>query len=182
MAFADRVVTEYKKFMFLAVVAGHTVSPSVEVDQAWHLHLVYMQSYWREFCGEVLQQPVHHGPTKGGQQEQDKFVDLYERTKQSYQAFFGESPPQDIWPSSKIRFDTANGSKWISSKNYWIIRKPNFSKLFTPEAFPIAVGAAIPLLVAWSPYELSGKYFLLFYAIVALLGAIVALVLQGVSA
>lgn len=168
--------------MFLAVVAGHTVSPSVEVDQAWHLHLVYMQSYWREFCGEVLQQPVHHGPTKGGQQEQDKFVDLYERTKQSYQAFFGESPPQDIWPSSKIRFDTANGSKWISSKNYWIIRKPNFSKLFTPEAFPIAVGAAIPLLVAWSPYELSGKYFLLFYAIVALLGAIVALVLQGVSA
>ena len=47
--------------MFLAVVAGHTVSPSVEVDQAWHLHLVYMQSYWREFCGEVLQQPVHHG-------------------------------------------------------------------------------------------------------------------------
>ena len=87
-----------------------------------------------------------------------------------------------IWPSSKIRFDTANGSKWISSKNYWIIRKPNFSKLFTPEAFPIAVGAAIPLLVAWSPYELSGKYFLLFYAIVALLGAIVALVLQGGSA
>ena len=135
LAFADRVVTEYKKFMFLAVVAGHTVSPSVEVDQAWHLHLVYMQSYWREFCGEVLQQPVHHGPTKGGQQEQDKFVDLYERTKQSYQAFFGESPPQDIWPSSKIRFDTANGSKWISSKNYWIIRKPNFSKLFTPVSY-----------------------------------------------
>jgi hypothetical protein len=39
--FAERVVAEYRRFAFLAVAAGHPVSPSDAVDQAWHLHLLY---------------------------------------------------------------------------------------------------------------------------------------------
>src|SRR5688572_3649708 len=66
LKYARRVVEEYKKFMFLAVAAGHPVTPSEQIDQAWHLHLVYTHSYWEEFCGAVLGQPIHHGPTKGG--------------------------------------------------------------------------------------------------------------------
>ena len=62
--FAKRVVEEYKRFMFLAVATGHPVTPSEQVDQAWHLHLVYTGSYWKDFCGNVLGQPVHHGPTQ----------------------------------------------------------------------------------------------------------------------
>src|SRR5581483_11477810 len=46
--FARRVVEEYKRFAFLAMAAGHPVSPSDQVDQAWHLHLIYTQSYWDE--------------------------------------------------------------------------------------------------------------------------------------
>ena len=38
---AERVVGEYKRFCFLAATAGHTVTPSDAVDQAWHLHLTY---------------------------------------------------------------------------------------------------------------------------------------------
>ncbi|MEK6230809.1 MAG: hypothetical protein N2A42_03075 [Luteolibacter sp.] len=34
-------MTEYKRFVALAMLAGHPVTPSEEVDQAWHLHLVY---------------------------------------------------------------------------------------------------------------------------------------------
>lgn len=44
--FAERVIDEYRKFAFLAVAAGHPVSPPDAVDQAWHLHLVYTRSYW----------------------------------------------------------------------------------------------------------------------------------------
>ena len=44
--FAARVVTEYRRFVFLAVAVGHPVSPSDQVDQVWHLHLLYTESYW----------------------------------------------------------------------------------------------------------------------------------------
>jgi hypothetical protein len=38
-------IAEYLKFVFLAVVAGHPVTPSEQVDRVWHLHLTYTQSY-----------------------------------------------------------------------------------------------------------------------------------------
>ena len=38
---AERAIREYKRFMFLGCVAGHPVSPSEDVDQVWHLNLVY---------------------------------------------------------------------------------------------------------------------------------------------
>ena len=100
---ADRAIEEYKRFMFLAVVAGHPVTPSDQVDQVWHLHLLYTRSYWDRFCGEVLGRPVHHGPTKGGTQESSKFEQWYERTLASYRTVFGE-PPSDLWPPPEMRF------------------------------------------------------------------------------
>src|SRR5262245_51302236 len=71
--YTRRVVEEYKRFALLAVVAGHPVTPSDAVDQAWHLHLVYTRSYWDEFCGTVLGRPLHHGPTRGGSAESAKY-------------------------------------------------------------------------------------------------------------
>lgn len=181
LAFATRVVEEYKRFMFLAVACDHVVSPSDEVDQAWHLHLVYTQSYWDEFCGDLLQKPIHHGPTRGGKVESDKFEDLYERTKQSYRNKFGEQPPTDIWPSSEIRFDREDRKHWVSSKNYWLIRKPDFSKLISGEALPVLFAATIPAtLFAWSPFDLNGPAFLVFYGVAAVFVAIAAMILQRI--
>ena len=45
-ALAQRVALEYKRFAFLCVAAGHPCTPSEQVDQAWHLHLIYTRSYW----------------------------------------------------------------------------------------------------------------------------------------
>ena len=59
--FAGRVVTEYKRFVVLAMLAGHPVTPSEEVDQVWHLHLVYTRSYWQGLCRDVLGRELHHG-------------------------------------------------------------------------------------------------------------------------
>ena len=75
--FAERVVEEYRRFAFLAKTAGHPVTPSDEVDQMWHLHLTYTRSYWDDFCGRVLEAPLHHDPTQGGRAEGEKFDDWY---------------------------------------------------------------------------------------------------------
>ncbi|MEG3438688.1 TIGR04222 domain-containing membrane protein [Pannus brasiliensis CCIBt3594] len=121
--YTERAIGEYKKFTFLAMVAGHIVSPSEQVDRVWHLHLTYTRSYWEEFCRDVLQQPLHHEPTRGGESERVKFHDLYDRTLESYERFFGEVPPPDIWPPAKIRFGKDLHFVWINTRENWILPK-----------------------------------------------------------
>jgi hypothetical protein len=126
--FAERVVREYRRFVFLAMEAGHPVTPSDEVDQAWHLHLVYTESYWDDFCGGILGRRLHHGPTRGGKREGDKFNDWYARTLESYRAYFGE-PPADIWPASAIRFGSAPFFRRVNGRANWIISKRRVNRL-----------------------------------------------------
>ena len=102
-AFADRVLDAYRRFAFLAVTAGHSVTPSDAVDQAWHLHLTYSRDYWERFCPDVLGLPLHHDPTEGGEAQRHHFFDQYARTLRSYAEVFGEEAPADIWPSAKQR-------------------------------------------------------------------------------
>ncbi|WP_428628757.1 glycine-rich domain-containing protein [Sphingopyxis sp.] len=100
---AARVMHEYRRFLFLAIVAGHPVTPSDAVDQAWHLHLTYSRDYWDRLCGKVLGQPFHHGPTAGGDQELHRYFAQYADTLASYERWFGAPPPADIWPSAHRR-------------------------------------------------------------------------------
>ena len=118
-----RTIEEYKKFMFLICVGGHPLTPSDQVDQVWHLHLLYTHSYWKEFCATVLKREVHHGPTKGGKQYVYKFNDWYTKTRQTYTAILGESPPADIWPANEKRFREINYQR-INVDQNWIIKKP----------------------------------------------------------
>jgi hypothetical protein len=126
--FAGRVVTEYKRFVALAMLAGHPVTPSVEVDQAWHLHLVYTRSYWHGLCRDVLGRDLHHGPTAGGTEENAKFGKWYQQTVDSYLRFFGHAPPTDIWPSPKKRFANASALRWVDSSAFWLVPKPYFMR------------------------------------------------------
>ena len=82
--------------MYLSVVAGHPVTPSLVVDEVWHLHLIYTRSYWDEFCLGLLGKLVHHDPGSGESEEKAHFFDQYARTLQSYRLHIGE-PPQEIW-------------------------------------------------------------------------------------
>src|SRR5262245_6426236 len=104
IGYARRVAEEYKRFILLPVAAGHPVSPSDQVDQAWHLHITYTRSYGERFCRDVLGKPLHHEPTRGGLDEGKKFAAWYEKTLLSYRAFFGQEPPGDIWPGIRTRF------------------------------------------------------------------------------
>ncbi|MEM9483415.1 MAG: hypothetical protein AAGA83_06955 [Cyanobacteria bacterium P01_F01_bin.116] len=127
VAYTRRVIEEYKKFAFLAVVAGHPVTPSDQVDQVWHLHLTYTRSYWETFCLQILQTPLHHEPTQGGETEDNKFNDWYGRTLASYQQFFNAAPPVDIWPTPADRFSPNLEFVRINLQHSWLLPKPTFN-------------------------------------------------------
>lgn len=129
IGYTARVVTEYRRFTFLAVEAGHPVTPSDQVDQVWHLHILYTRSYWDRFCKQVLRTPLHHGPTKGGDSERSKFTDWYSKTKESYRRFFGEELPVDIWPNADTRFGEDIHYERVNTKRAWVIPKRWFRRV-----------------------------------------------------
>ena len=102
--FAARVVEEYRRFCFLAIAGGREVTPSDEVDQAWHLHILYTEHYWGPWT-DALGTSLHHGPTKGGASESSRYWENYKATLALYREAFGEEPPTDIWPAPEDRFD-----------------------------------------------------------------------------
>lgn len=141
--YAARVMEEYRRFLFLGQVAGHPVTPSDEVDQAWHLHLTYTRSYWDDLCGDVLGRPFHHGPTIGGPAEAAKFDDWYARTRASYAAWFGHAPPLDIWPDADVRFGDAPHFVRVNTKRQWVVAKPRPRVVVGRTG--LAVGASVAL-------------------------------------
>ena len=128
-AFARRVVDEYRRFLFLALRAGHPVTPSDEIDQAWHLHLVYTRSYWEELCRDILGRPLHHGPTRGGAAEDDRFEHQYAQTQASYAQWFGHEPPADIWPPAAVRFAPRARFARVNTAAYWMLPKQRVSRV-----------------------------------------------------
>lgn len=169
-AYAQRVITEYKRFAFLAIAAGHPVSPSEDVDQAWHLHLTYSENYWKVFCPEILGQPFHHHPTKGGKTEHEKFKDWYARTLKSYQDIFNEPPPADIWPSPEARKKEKHDFTRVDRARNWVIPKP---RLRVKPAYAATLGlSAVAVLCSGAMlaqgvnvFDWRGPDFLAFYVL-----------------
>jgi hypothetical protein len=122
------VIAEYKKFILLMCVADHSLTPSDQVDQCWHLHLLYTRSYWIDLCQNLIGKQIHHGPTKGGNTEKDKFEDWYEKTLGLYVQIFNQQPPTSIWPASDVRFSDIHFSR-VNIRTNWVIAKPKFLAL-----------------------------------------------------
>lgn len=187
-AFARRVFEEYKRFLYLACVAGHKVTPSDEVDQAWHLHLVYTESYWKQLCDEVLGRPLHHGPTKGGAAEGAKFEDWYGKTLASYERLFDQKPPRDIWPPSHVRFTDARRFKRVDTGRHVLVPRALFTAGVVMMggagalAASLAMGAAPTPPAGNAPIEtpegLSIAWMIAIVAVVGVLG-LIRVILRG---
>lgn len=152
--FARRVVTEYLRFAYLSRLGEGIVTPSDEVDQAWHLHLTYTKHYWGTMRA-ALGGPLHHMPTRGGPEQELRFRQAYARTLRLYRSEFGE-PPRDIWPQEDIRFGKAPGFVRVNAQDVWIIRKPQWPNRIAglarrfgkaPAAVHCALLAAMSLLL-----------------------------------
>jgi uncharacterized protein (TIGR04222 family) len=194
--YTDRAIREYKRFAFLAVVAGHPVSPSDQVDQVWHLHLTYTRSYWQEFCDEILNLPLHHEPTQGGSAERAKHRDWYRTTLESYQRIFGEAAPADLWPATAVRFGPASQFARLNTQQNWILPKPQWVQDFSWNKLRPSVPQWHPraLMMVWlclglstvmvgcqgslNPLDMKGPDFLGFYIWLNLMVVGMALVLR----
>jgi uncharacterized protein (TIGR04222 family) len=162
-AYADRVIAEYKRFVFLAVTSGKPVCPSEDVDAAWHLHLTYTRSYWKRFCDGVLGRPLHHEPTKGGPAEAEKHLAMYAETLAAYRAAFGHEAPADVWTPARERFGDDLRHRAVNTARNWVIPKAPVKR-----AAQLAVlFAALTLFLpgcngALNPFALQGTDFLYF--------------------
>lgn len=166
---AVRVVDEYRRFVFLAMTAGESVTPSEDVDQAWHLHLAYTHDYWEAFCGDVLRAPLHHGPTRGGGAEATRYDLQYRRTLAAYAAAFDAPPPADIWPAPDRRFGTDLAWRRVNVASNWVVPKPRWLRGRARRATSLAGLAAVPLLAAGipNPLDLTGPPFLALFMALA---------------
>ncbi|MDQ0592274.1 hypothetical protein QFZ37_000643 [Chryseobacterium ginsenosidimutans] len=99
--FTAKAIDEYKKFVYLCCILPNGASPSEIVDKVWHMHLIYTQNYWEEFCPNILQQKLHHLPSKGGLNEIEKHENWFLDTLKSYKEIFQEKAPEDIWLNKK---------------------------------------------------------------------------------
>jgi uncharacterized protein (TIGR04222 family) len=188
--YADRVLQEYRRFCFLACVCETPVTPSDQVDQVWHLHLLYTQDYWGPFTEKVLRRPLHHGPTRGGPAEGRRYDDQYTHTRHAYLRWFGEHPPPDIWPSATERF--SRDVRWlrVNRDDHWLLPKPGRTGTAAVlRGLALLLGFVVLALVAGdlqaadlrprtldsaggNPYALAAGPFLWFYGFTCL--AIVA--------
>jgi len=146
LSFAEQVIVEYKKFLFLIATGNQEFTPSDQVDQVWHLHLTYTRSYWNELCGDVLGFSLHHGPTQGGQEQGNKFRQQYSETLAAYRNMFGE-PPSNVWPSVEQRFANADQFIRINRVQLWLINKPSAKSVQW-----MTIGVSSLLLAACSTY------------------------------
>lgn len=140
---ADRVIEEYKRFCFLAVTAEHPVTPSDQVDQAWHLHLTYTRDYWERFCPQVLGRSLHHGPTAGGRAEGQRYFIQYAETLRSYERVFG-TPPADLWPDAGRRLLEDHKARRVHPRDAYILPKRRF------RIASLLIFAALSLLALWA--------------------------------
>ena len=120
---AERAIQEYKRFAYLCAHSPTPCTPSMEVDQVWHMHMTYTHDYWGRFCPDLLGYQLHHGPTEGGDDEEEKHVEQYENTLVYYERVFGRPPPGDLWPSTGERFSSFPHLQWVNLSEHSITPK-----------------------------------------------------------
>ncbi|VTT97410.1 Uncharacterized protein OS=Pirellula staleyi (strain ATCC 27377 / DSM 6068 / ICPB 4128) GN=Psta_4308 PE=4 SV=1 [Gemmataceae bacterium] len=170
---ADRVVGEYKRFVFLAMTSDTPMCPAEDVDAAWHLHLTYTRSYWHRFCGELLGRPLHHEPTKGGPTEHGKHLAMYARTLRRYREAFGCDAPADVWSPADARFGDDLNHRSVNTSKNWVVPKAPVRAAAKLAALFAAVAVLVPGCDGGpNPFALVGAKFLVFL-IPMMIGAVV---------
>ncbi|WP_223598204.1 hypothetical protein [Chryseobacterium sp. GVT01B] len=118
--FAKKAIEEYKKFVYLCCILPNGASPSEIVDKVWHMHLIYTQNYWEEFCPNILKRTLHHHPSQGGNKERVKHENWFEDTMSGYRNIFQQEAPEEIW----------KGKKKKSKLRLWMRKMAFFAPIF----------------------------------------------------
>jgi uncharacterized membrane protein YgcG len=77
------LIEEYKKFLYIAVTDG-PATPSKEVDEIWHEHILFTESYFGTWT-KVLGRTLHHKPGFEG----EDFSKTFKRIEDKKREYFG---------------------------------------------------------------------------------------------
>lgn len=120
---ADKAILEYKKFIYLSAISPIELTPSDEVDQVWRMHLIFTRDYWGPFSRTVRKE-IHHGPARGGIEENAPFISSYSDTRALYQREFGVAPPTEVWPDDGMRDSATRFFIRINPRSYLVFQYP----------------------------------------------------------
>ena len=108
---AQRVIEEYRKFLFLAMRAGHQVIPPGIVNDVWTAHIESVHNYWESLAQIISERPMTEGSDA---RAFASMADAWKATLESYEKIFGAKPPMDIWGSGP-----APDNPWMQAMASW---------------------------------------------------------------
>ncbi len=94
LVYARTAIKEYKKFLFLALTSEVAVTPSLDIDEVWHVHILHTRGY-RSFCN-LIGRNLDHDP--GMPNARGDFQGQYRATLRYYSKVFQCPAPGSIWP------------------------------------------------------------------------------------
>jgi hypothetical protein len=109
---ANAVEREYRRFLCLSVAfPDESIVPLVDVDTFWHYHILDTMKYAAD-CQQAFGYFLHHCPYLGLGDDEDEQVrlDTGERTRNLYEAMFGEAYT-DVALESGAAFCAGPGAK-----------------------------------------------------------------------
>lgn len=105
---AEESCKMYKNYLFLKLKYGdqYMLPPSVEIDDVWHLHILYTEKY-TSHCQSIFGFYLHHipGSSNASEAELEKFAKQFSVTEKLYLKEFGE--PIKMTKGFKSRFGIA---------------------------------------------------------------------------
>lgn len=156
LSFTESAILEYKKFMYLAATSTEMVSPSEIVDIVWHQHLIFTLSY-DEFC-KLLSKKIEHIPSTHNKDEKERFGKARARTKELYEANFGQQPAE-IWD-----FHNELVSLGLEPSKY---KWHQFSQI--PAWIFIAILIVLYFVLCPIVVKIENPYFLIYYGVFSIL-------------
>ena len=130
--FALEAVEEYKRFIYLATYSS--VTPSVIIDEVWHLHIQWTSLY-AEFCKDLFSDDFCHHfpeflpPIDGV----SSFHEQYYETLKLYYWEFDCHPPRSIWSyglRDGVKLRLKGRVVPISAEPFWRALRVVFSPAF----------------------------------------------------
>ncbi|MEM9851682.1 MAG: hypothetical protein AAF761_06770 [Pseudomonadota bacterium] len=91
----ERVLEEYRRFLYLARARGVDPVPPGPIDAAWKMHLSYTRNYWDNLVPDVLRRPLHRHAMATG--DPDRRKSAFAALTTAYEAEFSAVPSADIW-------------------------------------------------------------------------------------
>lgn len=92
LGYAKGALREARRRLYLSVISGENISPSIKVDMAWHEMMLFTRhcQAFAKFIGAFIHHDPTPGPPDGGR--------LYQKTKKNYKKYLGIEPGPDYWP------------------------------------------------------------------------------------